>query len=102
VRGHRPERDEEVYVRVVVCYKDGEDEDEDDVRPRRHEYMDWPVRVWLDRPLGERAVIDVDDDEELPLYLPEYLNNVVQPDHGYQPANRRRRRPEAVDDTDDV
>jgi superfamily II DNA or RNA helicase len=69
---------------------------------RPHEYVDCPVRVWLDRPLGERAVIDVDDDEELPLYVPEYLNNVVQPDHGYHPANRRRRRPEGLDDTDDV
>ncbi len=61
-----------------------------------------PVRVSLDRPLGERAVIDVDHDEELPLYVPKYLNNVVQPDHGYHPANRRRRRPEALDDTHDV
>jgi hypothetical protein len=94
------ERDDEVHVRVVLCYE--EDEDEDRVRPRRHGYMDCPVRVWLDRPLGERAVIDVDDDEELPLYVPEYLNGVVQPDHGYHPANRRRRRPEALDGPDDV
>jgi hypothetical protein len=28
---------------------------------------------------------------ELPLFTPRYLNNVPQPDHGYQPANRRRR-----------
>jgi hypothetical protein len=28
------ERDDEVYVRVLVCYEDGEDEGEDDVRPR--------------------------------------------------------------------
>jgi hypothetical protein len=84
------ERDDEVYVRVLVCYEDeeAEDEEEDDVRPRHREYMDCPVRVWLDRPLGKRALIDVDDDEELPLYLPEYLNNVLQPDHGYHPANR--------------
>jgi hypothetical protein len=92
------ERDDEVYVRVAVCY----DEDEDDVRPRRREYVDCPVRVWLDRPLGDRAVIDVDDDEELPLCVPEYLNNIVQVDHGYRPANRRRRRPEAPDDATDI
>jgi hypothetical protein len=96
------ERDDQVYVRVLVCYEDEEDEDEDDVRPRRREYVDCPVRVWLHRPLGERAVIDVDDDEELPLYVPECLNNVVPPDHGYRPANRRRRRPDALDDTGDV
>jgi hypothetical protein len=47
-------------------------------------------------------VIDVDDDEELPPYVPKYLNNVVQPDHGYHPANRRRRRPLSLDGTDDV
>jgi hypothetical protein len=47
-------------------------------------------------------VIDVDDDVELPLYVPEYLNNVVQPDHGYHPANRRPRRPEALEATGDA
>jgi len=95
------ERDDQVYVTRRGVLQDEEYEDEDDVRPRRREYVDCPVRVWLDRPLGERAVIDVDDDEELPLYVPTYLNNVVQPDHGYHAA-KRRRRPEALDDTDDV
>ncbi|MBV8999728.1 MAG: hypothetical protein JO304_11745 [Solirubrobacterales bacterium] len=81
------ERGEEVYVRVLVHLHD-----EDNARVRRdREYMDWPVRLWLDRPLGERAVIDLDTDEELPLYTPLYLNNVPQRDHGYRPANRRRR-----------
>ena len=94
------ERDDEVYVRVLVCYEDEGEEGEDDVRPRRREYTDCPVRVWLERPLGERAVIDVDDDEELPLYVPEYLNSVVQPDHGYHTVNRRRRRPEVPDDVE--
>ena len=60
------------------------------------------MRVWLEWPLGDRDVIDVDDDQELPLYMPEYLNNVIQPDHGYHPANRRRRRPEARDDIADI
>jgi hypothetical protein len=97
------EREDQVYVRILVCYEDEEDEGEDDVRPPpRREYVDCPVRVWLGRPLGERAVIDVDDDEELPLYVPKYLNNVVQPNHGYHRANRRPRRPDALDDTDDV
>ena len=76
------ERADEVYVRVLVCY----DPDE----PKSHDYSDWPVRVWLGRPLGERAVIDVDSDEELPLYTPAYLDNVPQPDHGYRPAGRRQ------------
>lgn len=51
--------------------------------------LDCPVRVWLERPLGKRAVIDVDSDGELPLYTPAYLNNVPQADHGYRPVNRR-------------
>jgi hypothetical protein len=28
------------------------------------------VRIWLDRPLGERAVIDVDTGQALPLRIP--------------------------------
>jgi hypothetical protein len=83
------ERDDEVYVRVLVHIRD-----EDDRRNRiSRDYLDWPVRVWLDSPLGDRTVIDVDDDEELPLFTPEYLNNVPQPDHGYRRVRRRRRRP---------
>jgi hypothetical protein len=81
------ERDDEVYVRVLVCY----DDDDDAPQPDR-EYVDCPVRVWLEKPLGMRAVIDVGSDEELPLFIPAYLNNVPQPDHGYHPANR------AIDD----
>ena len=83
------ERDDEVYVRVLVCWCD--DDDDDDGTKSERECMDWPVRVWLKQPLGERAVIDVDSDDELSLYIPDYLNNVPQPDHGYHPANRRRR-----------
>jgi hypothetical protein len=89
------ERDDEVYVRVLVC---GCDDDDDDETRRDREYMDCPVRVWLKQPLGERAVIDVDSDNELPLYIPEYLDNVRRPDHGYHPAHRRPARPDATTD----
>jgi hypothetical protein len=68
------ERDDEVHVRVVVCYRNDDEDEEELLRPR--EYMDCPVRTWLDQPLGDRAVIDVDSDEELPLYTPHYLNNI--------------------------
>lgn len=44
-------------------------------------------------PLDERVVIDMDSDEELPLYTPMYMNNVLRPDHGDRPAARRRRTP---------
>lgn len=84
------ERDDEVYVRVLVCCCDDDDDGSNGNWRNYREYTDWPVRVWLKQPLGDRAVIDVDSDEELPLYVAKYLNNVPQPDHGYHPANRRR------------
>jgi len=80
------ETDEEVYVRVLVHCGD-----EHDAPARRGRgYMDCPVRVWLDEALAERAVIDFDLDEELDLYVPEYLDNGPQADHGYHYAGRRR------------
>jgi hypothetical protein len=74
------EREEEVYVRVLVhCAPDY-------MSARRdHRCVDCPVRVELDGPLGERAVIDYDNDEELPLHKPLYMN-----DHGYYRVARRR------------
>lgn len=84
------ERDDEVYVRVLVCGCDDDFDDDDGDGRRDRGYMDCPVRVWLKQPLGDRAVIDVDSDEELPLYIPAYLDNARQADHGYHPANRRQ------------
>jgi hypothetical protein len=55
---------DEVFVRVLVCY----DESEDDRPLASREAVVWPVRVWLDKPLGARAVIDEDSDEELDLF----------------------------------
>lgn len=81
------DRDDEVHVRVVVCC---DERDDRAVRAPR-DYTDCPVRVWLDRPLGERAVVDIDSDEELAAFAPRYRGGVPQPDHGYRPANRRRR-----------
>jgi hypothetical protein len=81
------EREEEVYVRVLVARRERRA-----ATTRDLDYVDCPVRVWLERPLGTRAVIDVDSDEELPLFLPKWVNNVPQADHGYRPANRRRGR----------
>jgi hypothetical protein len=76
------ERKDEVYVRVVVCLHE-----EDGKAPREPaRSTDCPVRVWLEQPLGERVVIDVDSDEELPLFHPAYRDNVPQLDHGYWAA----------------
>jgi hypothetical protein len=85
-RSHK--QDDEVHVRVLVCY----DERDDPYPSRKREYTDCPVRVWLEKPLGQRAVIDVDSDEELPLFTPSWFDGVRQPDAGYRPANRRRER----------
>ena len=79
------EHDDEVQVRVLVHRHDEHDEE----RPPWRDYLDCPVRVSLRRPLGDRAVVDMDTDKELPLYTPRYLDNVLQPDHGYRPARRR-------------
>jgi hypothetical protein len=79
------EQDTEVHVRVLVHRHD----DRGDPRGRSRDYVDCPVRVDLERTLGDRAVIDADTDEELPLYTPLYLNNVIQADHGYRPVYRR-------------
>jgi hypothetical protein len=56
------ELEDAVYVRVCVCH--------DDTYPRDRVYCDCPVRVWLDRPLGDRAVIDQDGERALPRYVP--------------------------------
>ncbi len=79
------EHETEVHVRVLVHRSD----EHEHTRRRPREYLDCPVRVWLERPLGDRAVIDADTDEELLLYVPAYLNNVPRPDHGYHVVRRR-------------
>lgn len=77
------ERADEVHVRVLACYR----EDDDDSRLGREELTDCPVRVWLEHPLGDRAVIDVDSDEE----LDEFSWVSTSPDlvGRFQPSNRR-------------
>ena len=80
------ERGDEVHVRVLVHRQDVHGYSRSEAR----ESLDCPVRVWLERPLGDRAVIDADTDEELLLYIPRYLDNVLTPDHGYHVVQRRR------------
>ena len=59
------ELEDEIHVRVLI-HREGMGDGE---LPSHH-HTEGPVRVWLDTPLGERAVIDVDSNEELPLYTP--------------------------------
>jgi hypothetical protein len=60
------ESDDMVLVRVLVCV-----DEQADAFPR--EFMNCPVRVWLDRPLENRMVVDLDSNETLPLFSPEEL-----------------------------
>lgn len=81
------ERPTEVYVRVILC---AEEERYLASRRERH-YTDCPVRVWLNDRLGDRAVIDVDSDEQLDEYRPYIVGHNRQPDGGYHRSNRRCR-----------
>lgn len=60
------EDDEAVRVRVLLCWEDAIAHIHD------RDYMDCPVHVYLDRPLGDRTVIDVDDEQALPLFVPDW------------------------------
>ncbi len=61
------EDDDTVRVRLIICCD--EDLFEDD---REREYMDCPVHVYLDKPLGGRTVIDVQTDQPVPLFVPDW------------------------------
>ncbi len=61
------EEDEKtVRVRALICYDDDEDESES------HEQVNCPVHVYLDRPLQDRRVIDVETGAVLPLFVPSW------------------------------
>jgi hypothetical protein len=60
------EEDEKtVRVRALICY------DEDDP-PGRREFVNCPVHVYLDRPLKDREVVDVQTGAVLPLFVPSW------------------------------
>lgn len=56
-----------VRVRALVCY----DDDEAD-QPGSYERVNCPVHVYLDRPLQDRHVIDVETGAALPLFVPSW------------------------------
>lgn len=60
------ETEEIVQVRVLLCFED-RDESWDD-----REGWDRPVHTYLDKPLGNRSVIDVDTRKPLPLHAPRW------------------------------
>ena len=64
------EHPDRIYVRVSACAP--YDPDRPDLWRRSTEALDSGCNWWLDAPLGERIVIDVDTGEELPLYIPRW------------------------------
>lgn len=60
------ETEDAVHVRVMLCFEDRDESWED------REYWDCPVHVYLEKPLGDRPVINVDGEEALPLFVPDW------------------------------
>jgi len=61
------EAEDTVRVRVLLCY------DEERVAEYgKREYVNCPVHVYLESPLAGRTVIDVQTDEPVPLFVPDW------------------------------
>lgn len=71
------EDDEAIRVRLFICYDRFGDHD--------REYLNCPVHVYLDEPLGDRRVIDLVTGRELPLCGPRFE----------QPPGRKQRKARA-------
>jgi hypothetical protein len=62
------EEDEDtVRVRLLVCYDDERVEPGED-----REYINCPAHVYLDKPLGRRTVMDMQTDEPVPVFVPDW------------------------------
>jgi hypothetical protein len=59
------EDDETVRVRVMLCWEDAIAHIHD------RDYIEWPVHIDLERPPGDRTVVEVDDERVLPLLVPD-------------------------------
>jgi hypothetical protein len=55
-----------IHVRLLVCY------DEDEEYDPKAEYCNCPVHVYLEQPLNDRKVIDIETDQEVPLHVPNW------------------------------
>jgi hypothetical protein len=84
------ESDDMVLVRVLVCF-----DEQADAFPPAREFVNCPVRVWLDRPLANRTVVDVDSNEELPLFSPRHLAYPTTADPTAPSSRRVERRQDA-------
>jgi hypothetical protein len=64
------EHADRIYVRAIACQS--RDVADRGGSARRDEEVGCPCNVWLNAPLGERVVVDVDTKRELPLYIPRW------------------------------
>lgn len=64
------EHPDQIHVRAFSCLT--EEAYDADWYWLPTEEVDWPCNWWLDAPLGERVVIDVDSGKELPYYIPRW------------------------------
>jgi hypothetical protein len=64
------EHPDRIYVRALSCLSEEADDADWYWTPTRE--LAWPCNLFLDAPLGERVVIDVDTGEELPLCIPRW------------------------------
>jgi hypothetical protein len=60
------EDEETVRVRVYLCYPEGS------LEPPDPEYMNCPVHIYLDKPLGDRKVVDALTGETLTVFVPNW------------------------------
>lgn len=67
------EQDDVVFVHAVACLRPDAQKGSASKRRRsdRRE-TDCPCNWWLDAPLGERVVVNYENDEPLPLYIPHW------------------------------
>jgi hypothetical protein len=54
-----------VYVRVILCYDEA-------TQGPNVDYTDCPTHVYLEQPLGERAVIDAFTGGQVPPFAPDW------------------------------
>jgi hypothetical protein len=64
------EHEDRIYVRVIAVV--GEDVADPGGWFPPSDEVDCPCNVWLEEPLDERVVIDIDTNRELPLYIPRW------------------------------
>jgi hypothetical protein len=77
------EDEDNVYVRVIMCYEefDSEDDECEELGTKADECWDCPVHVYLEKPLNGRTVIEVKTHRVLPLFVPDWKEGSSGPEN---------------------